>query len=89
MAMRFKNFDSNTRTWLNLQREDGRTLELEPGETVDLDLPKDFSDPHLRPIVTKRESKAEAEKREKVEAEEAEALAAATERANKSEEKPS
>jgi hypothetical protein len=54
MAMRFKNHDSNTRMWLTLHREDGRTLELEPGETVDLDLPKDFSDPHLRPVVVKK-----------------------------------
>lgn len=52
MCVKLKNHDSNRRVWTTLQRGDGRTLELGPGETVELDVPKSFEDPHLRPVVT-------------------------------------
>lgn len=51
----YRNFDVHTRVWPGLQRADGRTLELEPGEEDELfDLPKGFSDPHLREVERKR-----------------------------------
>jgi hypothetical protein len=59
--VRFKNHDDNRRVWSGIQREDGRTLELGAGESVDLDLPKGFKDPHLRPVVVKRAAKDEPE----------------------------
>lgn len=33
----YTNTDTVTRTWVNVQNEDGTTLELEPGKSVDLD----------------------------------------------------
>lgn len=44
----WKNVDVHTRVWTHLQRPDGRTLELQPGEEVELDLSGDFDDPYLR-----------------------------------------
>lgn len=44
---RFTNTDVHTRRWNDVRREDGRTLELAPGESADLDLPTDFTDPYL------------------------------------------
>jgi len=43
----YRNADYLTRVWPHIQRPDGRTLELEPGEEVELDLPDDFVDRHL------------------------------------------
>jgi len=50
----FRNFDVHTRVWPGLQRADGRTLELEPGEECELQLPEDFADEHLRAVPRKR-----------------------------------
>ena len=56
----FRNYDVNTRVFTHLQRADGRTLELAPGETCDdVDLPDDFDDPWLKPAkrrVTRKEA---------------------------------
>ena len=62
----YRNADYQTRVWPSLQRPDGRTLELEPGETVELELPEDFTDTHLlagkaRPTRPKRTDDATAE----------------------------
>jgi|HubBroStandDraft_6_1064221.scaffolds.fasta_scaffold209095_2 hypothetical protein len=43
----YRNADYQTRVWPSLQRSDGRTLELGPDETAELDLPDDFADPFL------------------------------------------
>lgn len=43
----YRNADYQTRVWPSIQRPNGRTLELEPGEEVELDLPDDFVDRHL------------------------------------------
>jgi hypothetical protein len=64
MAKRtFKNTDTNTRVWMGItdtrsdlpgddknppRSREGRTLELEPGEEVDLDMPDDFEDSWLK-----------------------------------------
>jgi len=54
MTVRFKNHDDNRRVWTGIQLEDGSTLELGPGESIELDLPKSFRDPHLRPVAAKK-----------------------------------
>ena len=43
----FKNSDVHARVWTHVQRPDGRTLELEPGEEVELDLSDGFEDAYL------------------------------------------
>ena len=50
----FRNFDVHTRVWPGLQRADGRTLELEPDEECELDLPETFADEHLRAVPRRR-----------------------------------
>ena len=45
----FVNKGSERRVWPGIQREDGRTLELDPGESAELDLPPRFKDPYLQP----------------------------------------
>lgn len=50
--MKYVNTSSEARRWLHVQRPDGRGLELEPGETVDLD--QEVSDPFLQPVEPKR-----------------------------------
>ena len=45
--MLYVNRDSQRRVWPALQGADGRTLELGPGETVELD--QEVVDPHLVP----------------------------------------
>jgi hypothetical protein len=47
--MLYQNTSSEQRLWPSLQRPDGTTLELAPGEEITLDLPLDFEDPHLKP----------------------------------------
>jgi hypothetical protein len=45
----FVNIDTHTRIWASISvPETGATLELAPGEQVDLDLPKSFDDPYLK-----------------------------------------
>ena len=45
---RFVNIGEAIRVWGTISRPDtGQTLQLEPGETADLSLPKDFTDPYL------------------------------------------
>ena len=45
---RFVNIGEAVRVWGTISRPDtGQTLQLEPRETADLDLPKDFTDPYL------------------------------------------
>jgi hypothetical protein len=67
----YKNTAGELRVWPSIQRPDGRTLELEASETADLDLPTNFEDPYLQVVSAKKETKAEAAKREKTEAAEA------------------
>ena len=46
----YVNTSVHARTWLRLQDpETGRTLRLQPGEEVELDLPDEFEDAHLKP----------------------------------------
>lgn len=48
MAARYTNTSNATRIWLTLTNpETGTTLELAPGESAELDLPADFTDPFL------------------------------------------
>jgi len=49
MVRKFVNSDVHHRVWPNLQDADGHTVGLAPGETVDLDVPDDFEDFHLKP----------------------------------------
>lgn len=53
--MKYVNTSSETRRWTGIQRPDGRGLELEPGETVDLD--QEVSDPFLQPVSPPRKGK--------------------------------
>lgn len=49
--MDYKNYSEEQRVWPGVQRPDGTTLELEPGEVVELDdLPEGFNDPYLKPV---------------------------------------
>jgi hypothetical protein len=53
----FVNTDVHRRTWLNVQGPGGSTLELGPGETVELDIADDhplFGDPHLKAVLQRR-----------------------------------
>lgn len=57
MLRTFKNNDHEHRLWPTLQTPDGKTVDLDPGEKVKLDLPEDFQDTHLVPVpsnVTKK-----------------------------------
>ncbi len=47
--LRFKNVSEECRIWPSLQC-DGRTLALEAGQEVELDLPDGFDDPYLKPV---------------------------------------
>jgi len=50
----YRNAGTEHRVWSRLRDpRTGRTLGLAPGETVDLDLPDDFHDPHLLPADAK------------------------------------
>ncbi len=54
--MKYVNTDSLERVWPNLSNPaTGTTLELKPGEVVDLDpknLPEDFEDAFLKPVAS-------------------------------------
>jgi hypothetical protein len=55
----YENCDNQRRVWPALTAPNGKTLQLDPGESVDLDLAADFEDPYLvprEPVVPKRES---------------------------------
>lgn len=79
--MKHKNFSAERRVWSGIQAPDGSTLELGPGEEVDL--PRRVKDPVLRPTkLTKKEKDAQAkqeakEEQEAKEKEEQDAAAAA------------
>ncbi len=45
----YTNTDDQQRIWIGLQNADGTTVSLEPGGSVELDLPDDFDDPYLKP----------------------------------------
>lgn len=46
----YENTSGQARTWLQITHpETGQTLHLEPGEKVNLDLPDEFEDAHLKP----------------------------------------
>ena len=45
----FVNKDDVRRVWTTITNADGGTLELDPGESAVLELPKDFVDPYLKP----------------------------------------
>ena len=47
----YTNTSSSRRVWPRIQGPDGHTLELDPGESVDLDPPEGFADPYLQPTV--------------------------------------
>ena len=49
MLRTFTNTDHQARVWPNISCSHGPTLFLLPGESCDLDLPTDFTDPHLAP----------------------------------------
>jgi hypothetical protein len=53
--MKYQNTSSETRRWTGIQRPDGRGLELEPGEVVELDC--EVSDPFLAPVSPPRKGK--------------------------------
>lgn len=46
--MKHVNTDVHRRRWITLQGPDGRTLELDPGQVVDL--PEPIDDPYLKPV---------------------------------------
>jgi hypothetical protein len=46
----YVNTDVQDRVWPTIQRPDGRTLELGPSETVELELGPDFEDSFLKPV---------------------------------------
>lgn len=48
----FVNSADEERTWPGIQRPDGSTLQLAPGETAELDLPGEFEDEYLKPVKT-------------------------------------
>lgn len=50
--MRLTNTDVHTRYWPDLSA-DGHTLELAAGESADVDVPADFTDPYLKPAKAK------------------------------------
>lgn len=49
----FVNTGEQSYTWPRIQRADGRTLELAPGEQAELDVAPDFSAPHLARVKPK------------------------------------
>lgn len=53
---RYRNTDDHRRVWGKLQRPDGRTLELDPGEVVDLNETTDA--PYLELVNSKPPEKA-------------------------------
>ena len=46
----FTNSDHETRVWPGIVDPEGHTVELAPGEEIELDLPDDFEDAHLVPV---------------------------------------
>ncbi len=48
-VIEYTNMDTQRRVWPDIQLPDGRTLELDAGETVELELAGSFSDPFLKP----------------------------------------
>lgn len=50
MLRTFKNGDVYHRIWPSLQTPDGHTVDLDPEEQVQLDLPDNFKDPFLVPV---------------------------------------
>lgn len=47
MTSLYKNASGEPRVWPGIQKPDGSTLELDPNETAELDLPDDFDDTFL------------------------------------------
>lgn len=47
--VKYENATDETRIWPDII-VDGHTLELEPWEVVELELPEDFSDPNLKKV---------------------------------------
>ena len=60
MLRTFTNTDVHGRVWPHIQRPDGSTLELAPGESAEVDLPEEFSDPHLSDAKPKGPAKKNA-----------------------------
>ena len=54
---RYVNTDYQTRVWPDLKGPDGRTLELGPGQSADVEVPDDFDDPYLKPHASKGSAK--------------------------------
>lgn len=62
------NTSPDRRIWTRLQREDGRTLELDPGESAEnVDLPDGFASPFLSVATAPRRKPAEPEPAPEVE----------------------
>jgi len=60
----YRNTTEQRRVWPTIQRPDGTTLDLEPGETAELELPENFSDATLEDVappkkLTKKEQEAQ------------------------------
>ena len=72
---KYKSTAQHRRVWPSIQRPDGSTLELDPGETAELDLPKGFKDPALE-VVEKKLTKKQQEEQDKKDQEEKEKAAA-------------
>jgi|ERR1017187_1327324 hypothetical protein len=73
----YKNTSGQRRVWPRIQLPGAGTLELDADEKVELDLPDDFNDVYLQPVLTKKEQ-AEQKKADKAQASaDAEAQAAA------------
>lgn len=60
--MKYVNTDWQSRVWLHLQTPDGQTLELAPGETVEL--ADRIEDPYLKPAKPAKTPAAAAAKEE-------------------------
>ncbi len=48
-----ENISGERRVWPNIQTAEGPSLELDPGETAEVDVPEGFRDPHLKARRTK------------------------------------
>lgn len=75
---KYRNTSESRRVWTHIQLPDLSTLELDSGETVELELPDDFEDTYLKPGFTKKEQADAAKAAQKqADKEAAEAAAAA------------
>jgi hypothetical protein len=62
--MKYVNTDANRRVWSNIQLPDGTTLELGPGEAVDIEGPR-IKDTVLKPAKPTKKEQTEQKKEQK------------------------